>query len=521
MRAKSFGLLTIILSVCSACAQTISVGNAGLSAAEVVQVAPGSLVSIFWYPPDAVGTPNLSAVSLGFRPRGTNQISSAQIVGPGFSSNQLLAVVPAALPMGVADVLLVLNSVAFQAAQVTVVPAAINVFTTFGYGPATAQNISNDTAPQLNQLTHPALPGQYVTLWGTGLGSFAAQDVIITLAGQSIQPSFAGHAPGIPGLDQINFPVPAGAMTGCYVPLSVSVGGSTSRPVTLSLAASPGVCVHPLGLTAAELLTLDQGGSIFAGTMTYFGSILAPSLSSPTSYTRSEGLDALFWNRSAAEIFAMSPQIHVNSGSASTCGPPAIDGGVGSTLVGDTNVAGSFLTLTGPSGQMVEIPAQPIGYELSLPQPPTVAAAAELPPPFLTPGAWNVSVPGGDTIGAFGQAYQLPPQVRWTNRESLTTFGRTADLSITWNPQGYTAQDVLNVLLSESSTSLSCSVAAQAGSIVVPASLLQQFAAGSGTLQLVIGPQTPTVFDVPLVAGGSAPVATSYYFSDRLSVTIP
>lgn len=502
-------------------AQTISVGDAASSAAQVTQVAPGSLVSIFWYPPDTVKTPNLSTATLGFQPQGSNEISSAQIVGPGFSGNQLLAVVPAGLPMGVANVLLVLNSVPFQAAQVTIVPAAINIFTTFrnNYGPATAQNISATAAPQLNQLTHPALPGQYVTLWGTGLGSFATQDVAVSLAGQSIQPSFAGHAPGAPGLDQINFLVPADTVFGCYVPLSVSVGGSTSNPVTLSLAANAGVCVHPLGLTPDQMQTLDQGGSVFAGSMVYFGSILASSSSNPTSYTRSEGLNLLFWNRGAAEIFALSPTIQTSNGSTPACGPPAISGFLLSVLVGDTNVAG-LLTLTGPSGQMVEIPAQPIGYELSLPQPPTVASAAQLPPPFLTPGVWNVSTPGGGEIGAFQQAYQLPPQVRWTNRESVTMFSRSADLSITWNPQGYTALDGLKVMLASGSTTLSCSAPALAGSIVVPASMLQQFAAGSGTLELIIGPQTPMVFDVPLVAGGTGPVVASFSFSDTLNVTI-
>src|SRR5207248_1257343 len=53
-----------------------------------------------------------------------------------------------------------------------------------GLGPALAQNQDSS----LNQLTNPALPEQYVILWGTGLGSARAGDATIQLGGRDIAP---------------------------------------------------------------------------------------------------------------------------------------------------------------------------------------------------------------------------------------------------------------------------------------------------------------------------------------------
>ena len=139
--------------------------------------------------------------------------------------------------------------------------------------------------------------------------------------------------------------------------------------------------------------------------------------------------------------------------------------------------------------------------------------------------------PGGDIVSAFQQDYQLPPQVRWTNRESLTTFGRDADVLLLWNPQGYSANDMMQVLLTTTGLptgsysglalqSISCSVAAQSGEITLPASLLQQMASGPGTLELFVAPQLRTVFKIPLMNGGTAPAVMTYFFSDLLAVAV-
>ena len=515
--AGSIALLCVALSFLPLSGQTISVGNAASGAS---QVAPGSLLRIFWYAPNGVGTPAPPTTSVGLQPQGTRRAFSAQIINSALS-NEVLAVVPNEIPLGPTDVLLILNGVRFPHAPVIVVPAAIGIFTVFGSatGPARAQNISSDATPQLNQLTNPVLPGQYVTLWATGLGAFTMPDITISLAGEAVQPIFAGPAPELPGVDQINFLVPLDAAVGCYVPVVISAGNFTSNTVALSVATSSGVCVHPLGLTAGQEMALDQGSGVLVGSMGFGGSI-APSATNLAAYTRVESFTAQFQLRYALDVFELSPAFGVDSVAPSSCGifklMPAL---IGEIPIG-TAPAGPSLSLTGPSNQAVEVQANPFGYSFSAPQPPTVATVAQLPPPFFVPGSWQVTAPGGDTVGAFQQVYTLPPQVRWTNRESLTTVTREKDLPITWNPLGYSAQDVISISLYGASAGVACTAPAQQGSLALPTSLLGQIGPGSGSLGLFIRPQRSTVFSLRLTVGGTAPGILSYAFSDGLAVTI-
>lgn len=451
---------------------------------------------------------------------------------------RIVAVVPAEMPLGPAVVTLTIDSVVYTPARVFVEHAALGIFTIFGnLGPAQAQNVAPDAPPRLNQLTSPALPGQYVTLWATGLGDLTTSDVAVSLAGQSIAAGFAGHAPGLAGVDQINFRVPQNAALGCYVPVNILAGNAQSNTFTIAIAAEAGTCAHPLGLSPDELRTLDQGGSVFAGSMNFSAGIahLAVLNLSGTGYTRLESFFAEFRQRSAFEIFLLSPKLSAG-GVASSCAAANAFGEVLSILTGPQNVAGSSLTLLGPSNQTADVPASgPAGfYNFSVDSPPPVDTAAELPPPFFLPGPWQVMAPGGDTVSPFNQTYQLPPQIQWTNRESLTTFGRDADLSVTWNPQGYSTADIMSVALTTlsslvssladillgSGTGISCTVPAQSGQIIVPAGLLQQLSTGPATLRLSLTPQQSTLFSIPLTAGTTVPGLLSYFFSDSLSVTI-
>jgi uncharacterized protein (TIGR03437 family) len=158
------------------------------------QVAPGSLTRIIWSSQADTGTfpPSTSvALQLG------DHSFSAEVVSNSLYG-EILAVIPDNIPAGVATLTLTLNTTIFPPATVTIAPAAIGIFTPSGQsiGPATAQNISGDGTPSRNALTTPALPGQYVTLWGTGLGAFRNSDVTVSVAGKAVSPTFAGRAPG-------------------------------------------------------------------------------------------------------------------------------------------------------------------------------------------------------------------------------------------------------------------------------------------------------------------------------------
>src|SRR5258708_38564985 len=79
---------------------------------------------------------------------------------------------------------------------------------------------------------NPATAGEYVSLYGTGLGSTTlvnglnvAQTVpTLLIDGQVAIVTFAGRAPGFVGLDQINVQIPAGARSGTPAPVLMISG---------------------------------------------------------------------------------------------------------------------------------------------------------------------------------------------------------------------------------------------------------------------------------------------------------
>jgi hypothetical protein len=125
----------------------------------------------------------------------------------------------------------------------------------------------------------PAQAGQTVILWGLGMGAISKPDnqapgptdlrstreVRVAVGGRDASVFYAGRAPEFPGVDQINFTLPADVPTGCNVPVEVIVDGSASNPVTLAIA-PPGkdACEHTF-LTRDQLEKLDQGGKLLTG----------------------------------------------------------------------------------------------------------------------------------------------------------------------------------------------------------------------------------------------------------------
>jgi hypothetical protein len=303
----------------------------------------------------------------------------------------------------------------------------------------------------------------------------------------------------------------------------VSAGGTGSLPTAISAASTPGPCVHPLGLFPDELARLDEGKAILAGTLQFGAGIYNPYPQRP-AYTRQESFDANFQYQDAFGIYLMSPMAQLSANpSCSIANPIAIFEGPGAAPYAQSPAG--LITLTAPSGLPTDVPSN---YSLQLDALPTVADPSQLPAPIFVPGPWVVSAPGGDMIGPFRESYQLPPQVRLLNRESLTSFGRDADLPIIWDPQGYSPGDrVLAILLSANPGYIECTADALSGQLVIPAKLLQQLtpAAPSSSpyfpsLQLIFEPAAPAIFRVPLNQGGSSPTVLRYVFSDRLSPTI-
>jgi len=513
-------LIGLLACSCALTQQTVYVTNAAYRF-NGSSIAPGSLIEL-----DYVGAasgsgspPQITGVRI--QPQGSNQTFDAQLVNP--NSYYTLAVVPGTVPAGPATASLVFQGGATISAPVTVAPVAVGVFSVSGggIGPAAAQNNEPDSQPSLNQLTNPALPGQYVTLWATGLGALTTLDVSVNISGITVPASFAGPAPGIAGVNQINFPLPGDFATGCYTPVSVTAGNSVSNTVTIATSTS-GPCAHPLGLSVGQMKALDTGSSIRLGMISFHADVLAPQPCVAGAYTRSESIQASFDIRNAYLVFLMSQTR--NGGPACYLGNPLslttafVTGGL-------TPPAGPSLTATDASGNALSLTANLFGdYSTQLTAPPPAATSAQLPPPVLLPGPWQITVPGGPVIGAFQQSYALPPQIRWINRESLTTISRSADVPLIWNPEGYSADDVVTAILLAGSGALSCTAPATAGQLTMPAALLQQMPPSAdrqaGYLMLTVAPKSPTIFGIPVIGSLDAPLLFEYSFGDSRTVGV-
>ncbi|HEX4642111.1 MAG TPA: hypothetical protein VH161_01545, partial [Candidatus Acidoferrales bacterium] len=90
--------------------------------------------------------------------------------------------------------------------------------------------------------TNPLHAGDYLTLFLTGLGATTTQNGLeyaqtqptITVGAQSCRVTFAGRAPTIPGVDQINCVIPSG-VSGSALAVVVTSAGRASNIASLAV----------------------------------------------------------------------------------------------------------------------------------------------------------------------------------------------------------------------------------------------------------------------------------------------
>lgn len=76
----------------------------------------------------------------------------------------------------------------------------------------------------------------YLSLFGTGIrGASSLQNVVVTIGNTQIQPTYAGPQPQIPGLDQINVPLPLNLRGAGLANVTVTVDGVVSNAVQIDI----------------------------------------------------------------------------------------------------------------------------------------------------------------------------------------------------------------------------------------------------------------------------------------------
>jgi uncharacterized protein (TIGR03437 family) len=189
-------------------------------------IAPGGVVTIFGSGLAGAG----SATSV--------DIDGAALAVLASSAFQINAVVPAAVAPG-QHTLRVRSPFGTAQQTVTVSSVAPAIFLIGNPPVGAVANPDNS----MNGAASPLARGQYLTIYGTGLGavvrqgnlSAAVTPVTVVLNGQELPVLFAGLAPGFTGLYQVDVVVPATTPPGLGVSLTLKQGGQLSNTVIVAI----------------------------------------------------------------------------------------------------------------------------------------------------------------------------------------------------------------------------------------------------------------------------------------------
>jgi len=525
-------VLTLLFCGCTFAQQQLQVENA--ASLLTGDIAAGSLVKLqLIYQGGPITPIDPSSVSAQILPVGSQDPLALSVLEV-LDATSVLVLIPSATPVGPAIITLSFNGQNSAAQNVNIVATSFGLYSA-GFGEAAlAQNIKSNGI-QLNNLTHPAHPQDFVTLWGTGLGPATADQVTVLLGGHPFPVTYAGPSGDFAGLDQINFQVPDDPTIpqGCYVAVNVEIGNTTSNLATLSLSPNAGPCAHPFGLTADELAALDSGGQVYLGQINLYSTIGAPagSLFSP-AYVRMESAQAHFFTYNASTLSIISGPLFAND---YLVGCTSSGGLTARTLaVNDSLNVGNQVTIQGPGSQELTLlpgPRPLSVYSGTEPTGPAVTNPDQLPAPFFSAGQWQVSAPGTSNVQPFTATLSIPNPIQITNIGQAAMIDHNRDLTIAWDPTTYSGADLVYVqllsqipsLLYVSSSAVLCQVPATAGQVTVPALLLASFQPpATATLSLSISskPGMAGLFTIELNDGTSIPGTFQYYSGEVILVQL-
>ena len=478
-------------------------------------------------------------------------------------AGKVAALLPSSATTGAYDVRVIYNGQTSAARRVNVVARNFGfaTITSNGAGPAQATNASLNNGVSLVRFTtgsisfngldwqyRPAYPNETLVLWGTGIGADAQSDVTggtsgdqtaaasvrVIVGNTEITPAYAGRSNGSPGLDQINFTLPANVSIGCTVSLQVRAGGRLSNLGSLSIANSGAAnCTHP-SLSQSQLSRLDQGGRLTAGSLSI--SKLTTKLSVPGlgSFDSTTEIVSGAFSRYTISQIADAPFSTTQVGSCYTFRRTGDQNSIITGTPSDALNAGSALTLSGPGVTNRSLPFSNGAYTATLYNSGIMGFGA-VGSPTLAQGSYTITGPGGSDVGAFSASVNFPGAFSWTNESSVpAVVPRSQNLAITWTGGGDGLVGVTGFSGSQvggsqtnpifDAAGFTCIAQASAGSLTVPSSVLQQLPVASGDptsgglgflgVMAVADPsRNQGVFTAPLTAGGNVDFSFFSYAS--------
>ncbi len=466
-------------------------------------VARGSIFSIFGSnlgPAGGVAVTQfpLSTELGGVRIRVFTSTESVEAIPLFVSAGQINAIMPSNAPIGFAAVEVTYNGVTGDVSPVRIEASAVGIFTATGagYGPGSITNFVSQTEAPPNSAAVSAAPGQYVTIWVTGLGAIAGADTqqpIDVGAVQDLRPTldsfelyigaklvtaifYAGRSAEFSGLDQIVAQVPADAQPGCNVPVNIVTNGLPSNAVTMSIGEGP--CSDPPN-PLQSLASSEPGSSASVSFLRIAGSLrgdfdlpfeaFGVDIGSAV-FERSEGGVLSFspvFSPPPPGSCVVSPSIDLNPDLIGAPDPETLDGGA--TIV-VTRFDGQVRTI------MLDDETPAFGGRLPDGSPDPAPAL------YFEPGAYTITSDGGADIGPIDTAVTLSALPVWTGRDDLGTVRRTEPLHIAW--MGGAADQVITIIgsstngITNGSNGFVCSARGSDGGIDIAAYILSSLPPG-------------------------------------------
>jgi uncharacterized protein (TIGR03437 family) len=469
-----------------------SAAGARFDVNELAVIAPGMLISVAPYIGELALSPIDATKKQTITIQSGNTVLEAQVlqVSPEF----VTAVVPSTIPLGVAR--LSLNYTGTRGDAHTTEASVNIVHSNFGLFYGSAQNNMQD-GPRPNRPENPTRPGQFVTLWGTGLGDAGPGDVSVLLGGKPVVPSFVGHAPALPGVDQIDFQIPDDSEIpdDCSLAVAVKVGAEISKIRTISKTTDGGPCYYlpRFGLSGAQRAELDAGSLPFG-----YVDVTNTKGSYPFFSVWAEfgTVDTVEFASQFAPVFANGFK------------PDCVDTSIPRPLMSTRESLGNAITLTG-QGQTVSVghtlPGDSNTYSLFFQSAGPIVA-----------GEWKFSIPGEGSVLAFSTTVNLPPAIDVLNLDQLQAIDRSRDLEVRWNPSGYSQRDTVQGSLSlapgygEPGFNVQCSAAAADALLTIPQRVLAEVPLPSQPTQFIAQLSSSSSFSIPRKDGADLMIIFTY-----------
>jgi uncharacterized protein (TIGR03437 family) len=273
-----------------------------------------------------------------------------------------------------------------------------------GCGRGAVLNVASDGSMSLNSPSNSASPGDFISVYGTGLGAvynpppagspapsnppslamswslyLGIFDLAPSLPSTPLRPrvSWAGRAPGFVGLDQVNLRIPETVREGCAVPLAIGAAhAGRSQPIPISIRSGGGACIDPPTAGYGQITwerTVGSGTTGTEVTETFTAAFPASPGKQPppaTEFRQGGGFS------NVTEYF----------------GPSC-------SLPGYTNLDAGAVTIQGPGfGPVEAVPAVVDGHRVY---------RATLPNGSIRPGSFSVAASGGADVGPFQSSLQI------------------------------------------------------------------------------------------------------------------